>query len=594
MTAGAITTATDVYALGLVLYVLLTGRHPMDPGRASPAELVKAIVDTDPPRLSQAEPPWRPRPWRKTRPDAAPRPKGSTGSCSGDLDTIVARALKKRAEERYASVTALADDVRRYLDHQPIAARPDTLRYRTAKFMGRHPRSVASALAMALLLAGLVAFHTSRLAAERDRARVEAQKAAKVSEVLSGLLTAADPYAVSREPTVRGLLDAAAERLPKELAGQPEVQAEMLGVMGRVYQRMDLFDKAKPLLEEALALSRRVHGPEHERVAQGLHDLGVLRRQTGNLTAAGPLLEDALAMRRRLLGAEHKDVADTLEALADLYGTRGEGPLESVIREALAIRRKVLGEGHRDTVSSLNWLGLLLLQEKSDVAGAEPLLREGLAANRKLLGEGHPDVARALGNLAIAAEARGAYAEAEALQRQALSISRAALGDRHLDVGVTLYNLGWTLRLQGRYDEAAAAVEEALRITRPVLGDDHLRTVNFSVGLARIQVARGRAAAAEPALRHALRVRESKLPPDDYRIGSAKSLLGAALTQRRRYEEAKTLLIDAHRILAAASATGGKAAREDAEATLPRLVALYEAVGRPEQAARYRAGVGLR
>src|SRR5262249_21182661 len=189
---------------------------------------------------------------------------------TGDPDTIVAKALKKAGVDRYASVTAFADAIRRSLDHLPISARPDTLSYRATAFVRRHHRGVTASVVVVVLVAALTAFYTSRLATERDRARVEAAKAARVSELLTRLLTGADPYQTPDprgEPTVRGLLDAGAERVQKELVGQPEVQAEMLNVMGRIYRRLGVFDKAEPLLEQALAVGRPVFGPEHERLA---------------------------------------------------------------------------------------------------------------------------------------------------------------------------------------------------------------------------------------------------------------------------------------------------------------------------------------
>src|SRR6266542_4264509 len=216
------------------------GRHPAEGAFQSPADLYKAIVDTEPQRLSDA-----------------------VAQLKGDLDTIVAKALKKNPEERYASVSVLAGDLKRYLDNEPISARPDTLAYRTAKFVRRHRAAVAAAGAVVLLLAGLIGFYTLRLAKERDRARLQAQKATKVTELLTGLLTGADPYET---------------RNAKEPTGQPELKAEMLTVMGRVYQRLGIHDKAQSLLEKALAVGRHSLGPEHERVAQSLNELGVLLR----------------------------------------------------------------------------------------------------------------------------------------------------------------------------------------------------------------------------------------------------------------------------------------------------------------------------
>ena len=289
------------------------------------------------------------RPLRHHARQAPPR-------AAGDLDTIVAKALKKTAPERYASVTALAEDLRRSLRHEPISARPDTLRYRTATFVRRHVRGVATTAAVVLLLGALTAFYTTRLATERDRARLEAEKAAKVSELLTGLLTGADPYETREtrgEPTVRGLLDAGAERVQKELGAQPELQAEMLTVMGRTYRRLGLYDKAQPLLEQALAIARPVFGPEHERLAQSLHDLGVLLTDKGDYAAAGtkPGTGARACVATSWAGARGRR-GDPRGARPRLPGQGFNRRAEPLQREALEIRRKALrrraqGDGHQ-------------------------------------------------------------------------------------------------------------------------------------------------------------------------------------------------------------------------------------------------------
>jgi eukaryotic-like serine/threonine-protein kinase len=552
---------------------LLCGRHPAGPLPCPPAELLRRIVDTDPPRMSEAVADHRLR--RALR---------------GDLDTIVAKALKKQPQERYLSVGAFSADLGQHLQRRPISARPDTLAYSTKKFLGRHPGPVATAAGVVLLLAGLVAFYTARLATERDRARLQADKAARVSELLTGLMTGVDPYRVpdGKEPTVRNLLDAGALRVEKELAGEPQLQAEMLTLIGRDYARLGLPDKARPLLEKAVAIGRQ--GPESAWMAQSLNDLGGVLRDKGDLAAAAPLLEEALAMRRRLLGPEHKDVAETLHHLSELYDIRGDrGRFEPLTREALAIRRKALGDDHRDTLSSLNNLGVFLLHE-GDPAEAEPLLRQCLTSSRRLLGEDHPDVGTAMVNLAVAAHANGKHAEAESLIRQALPISRKALGDRHPDIGIKLFNLAKPLRSQGKYDEAAAALEESVAITRSALGDDHQRAVRFTVALALVRVEQGRPRLAEPMLRRALEVQRRALPKDDVRLGHTMSVLGGALTRLARYEEAEPLLVEAARIFKDTKATGLEA--EQARENRARLAALYEAWRQP--AAPYRTPIRTR
>src|SRR5262245_17724568 len=196
VTGGQVTTATDVYALGVLLYFLLSGQHPAGSDVRSPADLVRAIVDTEPRKLSDAgvASAEAPEAIEKQAASRGMTPPRLRRRLQGDLDTIVAKALKKTAPERYASVTALAEDIRRSLNHEPISARPDSIGYRATKFIRRHIRGVVMSCAVVLLTAGLTAFYTSRLATERDRARHEAEKAAKVSELLTRLFSGADPY----------------------------------------------------------------------------------------------------------------------------------------------------------------------------------------------------------------------------------------------------------------------------------------------------------------------------------------------------------------------------------------------------------------
>ena len=560
ITGGPITTATDVYALGVVLYELLTGQHPAGDAATTSSGLVKAIVETEPLPLADR-------------------------SLRGDLETILRKALKKAPEERYASVVEFADDLRRYVEHQPIGARPDTVSYRAAKFVRRHRRALAASVAAALALAGLVSYYTIRLAAERDRATLEAAKALRVSELLTGLLSGADPFRTpdAKEPTVRNLLDLGAQRVDKELADQPELQAELFALIGRTYERMGLHVEALPLLERALSISRRAIG-ESVQLAQSLNNLGVLHRGTGNVARAEPLLRESLDMRRRVLGREHPDVAITAVELSRVLQDRGEmREAEVLAREGLTIRQKVFGDEHRETATSKNELGLIRLQ-LGDLEGAEPLLRQNLATNQRLLGMRHASTATSMANLALVLGARGALEEAEKLFRESLEITRGVFGDNHVSFAHTLNNLAVCLEMQGRLDEAQALLERSLRIAGPQLAADHPRMLIYTTNLARIRITRGDGAATETQLRDILAARQRLYPEGDWRIAQVQALLGASLLAQHRDAEAEALMRSADANL---KPVAGIQARERL-ANRARLVALYERSARPQLAANFR------
>jgi tetratricopeptide (TPR) repeat protein len=542
VTGGAITTATDVYASGVLLFVLLGGERRA----GSPAETMRALIDAEFPRLPGVR---------------------------GDLETIVAKALKREPTERYVSATAFAEDLRHYLDHEPIAARPDTLGYRASKFLRRRWRGVTAATAATVLIMALTGFYTARLAAERNHARFEADKATKVSDLLVSLLTAADPFSTpgAKEPTVRALLDAGATRVHKELAGQPELEAQMLTVMGRVYERLGAAGKAQALLEEALAIDRR--GPENEALAQTLNDLGVLLRNNGDLSAAARLQTEALAMRRKLLGSDHKDVAVTVSELGRVYRDLGDGErAEALTAEALRIRRKVYGEEHTETATTENDLALVLL-DQGKLSEAAVLLRQSLAVHRKVFGEDHAAVARIMSNLAVVIEGMGDLAGAEPLFRQSLAIRRKVLDKNHPDISRVLNKLSNLLRERGKYEEAAELLQESLPIARAAVGDRHPLVADCMANIARVELAQGYAATAEPLARQAVEIRRQVFGEGNWQAASVASLLGAILTSLGRYEEAEPLLLGAQRVLKDIPGAQGQEARENRE----RLAALKRA-----------------
>ena len=524
-------------------------RHPAGEAR-TPSDFIRALADRDTPRLSTATTPGS-EGAALIAASRATTPERLRRTLHGDLDTILAKALKKAPAERYASVSEFADDLRRFVEQKPISARPETMRYRTAKFARRHWQGLVIGLAALILIVATASYYTIELAAERDRARIEADKASKVSDLMTRLITGVDPYRMpdARAPSIANLLASGADSVTRELVDQPQVQTELLNTIGRTYQRLGMNDKAQPILEQALAIGRRALGPNDVRIAQSLNDLGVLLRAVGNPEAALRLLTESLAMRRLLLGSNHRDVAVTLveqsRVLSDL-GQLSESTAPAL--EALEIRRRIFGEEHGETATSKSEVARIWLQ-RGDLDRAEKLYREALETNRRVRGDDHPNVAASKANVAQVLIARGPSEEAERLVRESLATDQKVFGKESVDAAMSVNNLALVLEVEGRLAESAAMFDEALRIATPQLRADHPRVLAWRLNAARVRIALGNAAGTDALLQHVLELRQRTLRAGDWRIAQAQSVLASSLLAQGRIAEARPLMDSADQIL---------------------------------------------
>jgi len=586
-----ITTASDVYSLGVLLYELLTGHRPYRLKNRLREEVRRVICDEEPEKPSTAV--SRVEEIRtgdggtvRLTPEVVSRARGEEPRrlrrrLSGDLDNMVLMALRKEPQRRYASVEQLSEDLCHYLEGRPVRARKDTFAYRTSKLLRRRKKEVAAAVVAILFLAGVGLdreLQQRETACARDRAQ-------RVSEFLIELFQVSDPSAAKGNSiTAREILDRGAERIEQELREEPELQAALMNTMGKVYMSLGLYEAATPLLETALAQRRQVHGRQHPEIAESLSASAELLYAKGHYDAAEPLLREALAMQRELRGSDHPDVAAALKGLGVVLMRKGEYAMaESLLREALAIQRRLLGAEHPDVTATLNDLAAVLHQ-KGDYAAAEPMFREALATKRKQLGDEHPAVALALNNLAMVLYQEGDYEAAESLFRQSLAMARKLLGAEHPNVSRALTNLAMVLRARGEYEAAESLVSEALVIRRKQLGPDHPDVARGLTNLAELYQARGRYEAAEPLAREAVDTLRRKLPPGHWRIARSESVLGASLSARGRFEQAEALLIESYPVI---RNHRGEWARETVDA-LGRIIALYEAWGKPDKAGEYR------
>ncbi len=530
----AVTTASDVYSLGVMLYELLTGVRPHQLDSGAPPEALARAVE---------QPPVRP----SSRLGVAARDRREARrarALRGDLDTILLKALQADPRRRYGSVEELAEDLERCLAGQPVRARPDTLGYRLGKFVGRHRAGVAAGALGALLLAGFVAtLVLERRATQRQQRRAEA-----VSGFLEELFALPDPNRSRGESvTARQLLSRGAERIRAELGGQPEVRADLMGTMGRSFTGLGLYAEARPLLEEALALERRLNGERHLEAARALHDLATLDLFEGRYGQAAARAAEALALRREL-GAGAEELAESALRQAEAVALGGDPrAAEARYVEALALARR--GARAERLAKALN-LHANLLGELGRDGEARPLFQEALDLYRRAHGERHPELALTLNDLAEL-ERRHDAVRAERLLREAEALQRGLFDEPHPHLATTLNNLGLLFLETGRLDEAEKALDEALAMGRAVYPGGHPKLASSLVNHAQLRRAQGRYAEAEAGFREAAALQERLLGAGHADTANTWNSLGETLATLDRGAEAETLYLEALRVLRA-------------------------------------------
>ncbi|MEM9057100.1 MAG: serine/threonine-protein kinase, partial [Pseudomonadota bacterium] len=529
---GPITTASDVYQLGLLLYVLLTDRSPLAAADSGGRALTEP--GTMPPRPSSVV-------VGSVKPSCRLPAKRLARRLAGDLDNIVLTALRQEPDRRYASAGQFAADIERHLDNLPVLARPDSLRYRVGKFLQRHTLGVAaSALVVLALIAGMAG-----TAWQARVAATEAQRAAQIKAFALDLLSLSDPDAArGHSLTVRDMLVSGAERVNHELAGQPELQAEMLTVLGQVHGKLGDFSRAVEVLERGLEL-RREHGTDNAlAIAQSLGALGALRYEMHEFADAEWLLRESLALHRQHAG-DPTGKADVLSSLASVL--RSEGQLEdaeAAIGESLRLREAHLGPSHPAVADALTELGVLA-RRREDVGAAMAFHKRALTLRRQAFGEQHYRVAESLKNLALVLHHDERFGEAERRYREALAIQESVLGESHPNVGVTLNSLASLLYAQQRLSEAKSLFERSLAINRSARGADDLGVARTLTNYGALLFDMGAPDASIAALHEALAIKKRTLAVDHPSTATTLNNLANILGDVGRADEAWPLVAEA-------------------------------------------------
>jgi eukaryotic-like serine/threonine-protein kinase len=542
------TTATDVHALGLVLCELLAGRRPFQASGRGAGEMERLIAEMEP------EPPSKlpgrnaggtvPGGTTEGDAEAIARRRGTTRErlkrrLRGDLDAIVLTALRKDPARRYPGAGAMAEDLRRHLQGLPVGARRDSRGYRARKFVLRHRLATGAA---ALVLLSILGGGAGTLWQARVARREAAKERAVRDFLVSVFQVAAPSESLGEKITARELLDRGAERIDRELAGQPEIQAELLGVVGNIYQELGMYDQAATLLDRAVRMKFALFGESSEETASALERWGAALWLKGEYREALDPLRRSLEVRRRILARNDPRTGETLSTLAAVHASLGEREKAVALhREALEIDRSARGHQSLAVATDLYNLGLNLL-EMGKPDEAESLMRQSLEIRRKLLPPGHPDAATALNGLALAAERKGDYRQAEELYRESLAIRRKVLGPEHPLTAESLNNLETLLDSSGNYAAAIPLAREALEIRRRTLGEDHDDVAASLNNLAVLSFRTEDYDSAEKAFREALEIWTRKLGPEHENVASAMNNLGMVLEMKGEPGKAEPLI----------------------------------------------------
>jgi len=523
LTSDPITTATDVYSLGVLLFELLTGRYPFRFKNKKFTDIEHTIRKELPPVPSHVE-------------------SDSKNYSNPELDSIVLKALNKNPSDRYQSAQHLLDDIVRYEENRPVLAKDGKALYRSAKFLRRH--SVPFLSGAAIVISGILflVFYTSEIRSEREIARWQAQKAEQATAILIDLFEANQPGQTETGTfSVQSLLELG-ETKADNLDAFPELKGTMYSVIGQIYRNIGDFEKADLLLSNALNIFQNHYGNTHIETINTMDHYGLLLVSRGEFDRADSLLSHTLNVRRQHIDNNPVAMAQSLSYLA--LANRRKGNLdqaENLYRQSYELRSDHLGNDHPLTLESLSSL-TVTLHNKGRYGQAEILYRDLIEKRRRVLGAYHPDYATNLSSLGALLMNIGEYEEAETALKEALEIRSSQLGNNHPDVAITLNNLGMLKKDMNQLQESEEYFIKALEIREEMLGDNHVNTAISNFCLADLMLRNNNPELALNYLQKARMVFKKQLPEDHSFVVRSDLRMGSIYAEMNRIEEADSLM----------------------------------------------------